>query len=89
MNGIFHREINLEHADLAELRRVVEEMQRELRYQLSALSKKNFGEQDLRELGAAILSDKNTSITVKDGKVLIEADEIVLNGDVWINGAPA
>jgi len=27
-------------------------------------------------------------ITLEDGKAIIEAEEIILNGDVWINGSP-
>ena len=88
MQGLFDREINLENADLPTLRRVVEEMHRELRFKFSTLSKENFGEQDLHELGEAILSDTKSPITARDGKITIEADEIVLTGDVWINGSP-
>ena len=35
-----------------------------------------------------ILSESNVKITVEDGKIIIEAEEIILNGDVWINGSP-
>ena len=35
-----------------------------------------------------IIEAENATITVEDGNVIIEAEEIILNGDVWINGSP-
>lgn len=88
MQGIIQKGQDLRGADLEEIRRVLTELIQELRFRFSALSKENFGEQDLKELAAEILSDGKTKITVEDGKISIEAEEIIINGDVWINGSP-
>ena len=88
MQGIIQKGHELRVADLEDIRRVVTELIQELRFRFSALSKENFGEQDLKALAAEILSEGKTKITVEDGKISIEAEEIIINGDVWINGSP-
>lgn len=88
MQGIIQKGQDLRGADLEEIRRVLTELIQELRFRFSALSKENFGEQDLKALAAEILSEGKTKITVEDGKISIEAEEIIINGDVWINGSP-
>lgn len=32
------------------------------------------------------LEENGVRITVEDGRIHIEADEIIINGDIWING---
>ena len=88
MQGIIQKGQDMRGADLEEIRRVLTELIQELRFRFSALSKENFGEQDLKALAAEILSEGKTKITVEDGKISIEAEEIIINGDVWINGSP-
>ena len=88
MQGIIQKGRDMRNASLEEIREVLQELLLELRFRFSTLSKENFGEQDLKELAAEILSDKDTKITVEDGKISIAAEEIVLTGDVWINGSP-
>ena len=88
MQGIFQSRQDLRNATLEDLRQFLTELLQELSFRFSTISKENFGEQDLRELAAAILSDGKSKITVEDGVVTIEADEINLTGDVYINGSP-
>ena len=88
MQGIFQGRQDLRNATLEELRQFLAELLQELSFRFSTISKENFGEQDLRDLAAAILSNGTTKITVDDGSITIEADEINLTGDVYINGSP-
>lgn len=88
MQGIFQERQDLRNASLEELRQFLTELLRELSFRFSTISKENFGEQDLKELAAAILSNGNAKITVDDGIITITADEINLSGDVYINGSP-
>jgi hypothetical protein len=88
MQGIFQERQDLRNATPEELRQFLTELLRELSYRFSTISKENFGEQDLKELAAAILSNGNAKITVDDGIITIAADEINLSGDVYINGSP-
>ena len=59
-----------------------------LSFRFTTISKENFGEKDLREFAETILSSGKARITVDDGVVTIEADEINLTGDIFINGEP-
>ena len=89
MQGIIQKGTDLRNATMPELRQTLQELLFELRFRFSTLSKDNFGEQDLRELATIILSDgEKCKVTIKDGTVTIEADEINLTGDVYINGSP-
>lgn len=88
MQGLFQSRQDLRNASLEDLRQFLTELLQELSYRFSTISKENFGERDLKELAAAILSDGKSKITVEDGVVTIEADEINLTGDVFINGEP-
>lgn len=88
MQGIFQARQDLRSASIEDLRQFLTELLQELSFRFSTISKENFGERDLKELAAAILSDGNTKITVENGVITIEADEINLTGDVYINGSP-
>lgn len=33
-----------------------------------------------------VLEENGVRLTVEDGRIHIEADEIIINGDIWING---
>jgi len=88
MQGLIQKGRDLRNADLDEIRRVLTELIDELRYRFSAVSKENFGEKDLAEFAQAILTDGKTKITITRGTITIEADEINLTGDVYINGSP-
>lgn len=86
MQGLIQTNHDLRNASLDEIKDFLQELQYELRYRFSTLSKDNFSEQDLSELGAIILSDssnpekRTATITIKDGRIDI-------NGNVYINGA--
>lgn len=88
MQGIIQKRQDLRNASLEELRQFLTELLQELSFRFSTISKENFGEQDLKELAAAILSNGTAKITVEDGIITIAADEINLTGDVYINGSP-
>ena len=85
MQGIIQKNHDLRNASLAEIRDFLQELEYELKYRFSTLSKDNFDERDLRELGAIILSDnpdpdkRTATITIKDGRIDI-------TGNVYING---
>lgn len=88
MQGIFQPRQDLRNATLEDLRQFLTELLQELSFRFSTISKENFGEQDLQEFAEAILSNGKARITVDDGVVTIEADEINLTGDIYINGSP-
>ena len=94
MHGLMQDRRDLQGASLEEVRRTLQELITELTYRLSSISKANFGEKDLQELTEIILSDdsnpkrRKAKIRFEDGKIYIEADEINLTGDVFINGSP-
>ena len=88
MQGIFQSRQDLRNATLEDLRQFLMELLQELTYRFTTISKENFGEKDLQEFAEAILSNGKARITVDDGVVTIEADEINLTGDIFINGEP-
>jgi hypothetical protein len=88
MKGLFQERRDLRNASLEDLRQFLTELLQELNFRFSSISKENFGEKDLQEFASAILSNGNTKITVEDGVITIQSDEINLNGDVYVNGSP-